>query len=129
MQKFIFLAGLMLVPTVALSSSNICKLEDNLLSAKAIAWDTSTGKAKVTDAFNETHTGQVRLERPHSSLGVKTNIFVKYDSPDYDDAAEYVIFPTGESEYRVIAVTYVFSDGGYHLSTLRGNHTASCMSM
>jgi hypothetical protein len=130
MRKLILIATFILFPTVSLANSNICKLEENSFSAQAIAWDSFNGKAKVTDTFNETHLGQVTLQREHAPWGVKTNIFVKYDSPKYgEDAAEYVIFPTGENEYRVIAVTYVLSDGRYHLSTSKGNYTATCISL
>ena len=56
------------------------------------------------------------------------NIFVEHDPPDYD-AAEYVIFPTSESEHRVIGVTYVFENGNYHLNTLHGNNEAECLQL
>jgi len=130
MKKLIFISIFILFPVVSFASSNICKLEESLFGAKAIAWDSFNGKAKVTDTFNETHLGQVTLQREHAPWGVKTNIFVKYYSPkDGVDAAEYMIFPTGRKEYRVIAVDYVLSDGRYHLNTSQGNYTATCISL
>lgn len=116
----------------ALGSSNICNLEESLINAKAISWNSNTGKATVKDAFHDTHKGRVRLVTPHSfsesSSGEKINIFVKHDSAD-TDASEYLIFPVAKNEHRVIGVGYVSRDGKYHLDRFLGNNAASCIQM
>lgn len=130
MKSSLYIIALILFSPYVLANSTICKLEESLTGIKGIAWDSSTLVAKVTDSLDRTHEGKVTLVREHKPYGEKTNIFVEYEQPYYGaDAAEYVVFPTGENEFRVIGVTYVFKGSKYHLSTSKGNYKATCLSM
>lgn len=66
MKKFTFLTIFLLLPTAAWANSTICKLEESLFNAKAIAWDSVTLEAKITDSLDQNHSGKVRLEREHN---------------------------------------------------------------
>lgn len=130
MKNLVFIAILSLISPLAIANSTICKPEESLTGIKALAWDSSTLIAKVTDKLNNTHEGKVTLVREHKPYGIKTNIFIKYRQPYYgEDAAEYMVFPTGENQHRVIGVSYVFRNNEYHLTTSVGNYSAICLSM
>ena len=133
MKNLAFIVILSLISPLAIANSTICKpyiSEESLIGIKAFAWDSSTLVAKVTDMLNNTHEGKVTLVREHKPYGVKTNIFIKYRQPYHgEDAAEYVVFPTGKNQFRVKGVTYIFRNNEYHLSTSEGNYSATCLSM
>src|SRR5450755_3522607 len=89
------------------SASTICKVEDSTIGIKAIAWNDDDGTAKVTDLLNHTFAGRISLKREHGD-GEKVNIYVRYDHPYFGaDAAEYIVFPWRNGQFRVIGVTYV----------------------
>jgi hypothetical protein len=124
---------LMLLCATAVSNANgatICKLEDSGTGIKAIAWDENDGTAKVTDSLNKTYAGRVEFTRPHSADGKKVNILIKYDPPSFGaDAAEYIIFPVGKNQFRVIGVTYIIRNNERYLNTEEGNREATCISL
>ncbi|WP_211252093.1 hypothetical protein [Vibrio rhizosphaerae] len=129
MQKPMFTSLLIFLSPVVVAKSTVCQLEASEFGIKTIAWDSTTRAAKITEYSNDIHEGKVTLVREHQPYGVKTNIFVQYQPPYYgQDAAEYVIFPTAEDQYRVIGVAYVLRDNHYYLSTSQGNYQASCQS-
>ncbi|ASA57409.1 hypothetical protein [Vibrio gazogenes] len=118
---------LILLSPIVVAQSTTCTLEESEFGIKTIVWDSSTLAAKVTEYSNDIHEGKVTLEREHQPYGVKTNIYVQYQQPYFgQDAAEYVIFPTGQDQYRVIGVGYVFRNNQYYLSTSQGNYQATC---
>jgi hypothetical protein len=125
--------GLMLLCAVGVSNANattICKLEESGIGIKAIAWDEKDGTAKVTDMLDKTYAGRVEFTRPHGADGVKVNILIKYDPPRFGaDAAEYIIFPVGKNQFRVIGVTYIIRNNERFLDTDEGNHVATCISL
>ena len=113
---------LSLLPTAPWANLTLYKLEDDLTSIKAIAWDSETGVAKITDRHNDSHEGMVTLTRKHSALENKTNIYIKYEESYYgEDAAEFIVFPdlypVGENNFRVIGVSYILKGGEKFLST------------
>ncbi|WP_182289084.1 hypothetical protein [Vibrio spartinae] len=119
---------LMLFSPIVVAQSTTCQLEESEFGIKTIAWDSATLAAKVTEYSNDIHEGKVTLVREHKPYGVKTNIYVQYQQPYYgQDAAEYVVFPTAEDQYRVIGVGYVFRNHQYYLSTSQGNYQATCI--
>jgi len=124
------IAVLSLISPLVFANSTICKLEGDPIGIKALAWDDATFAAKVTDTLDNIHDGKVTLAREHKPYGTKTNIFIKYRQQYYGaDAAEYVVFPVGKNQFRIIGVTYVLNNNSYHLNTLVGNYSAICYSM
>jgi len=71
MKHALFLLILSILSSITFASSTICKLEENQTGVKAIAWDSSTLDAKVTDNLNNTHQGKVTLAREHKPYGVR----------------------------------------------------------
>ena len=111
------------------NASTICKIEDSLTGPKAIAWNDEDGTAKITDMLNKTFAGRISLKRKHDG-GEKVNIYVKYEQPYYgDDAAEYIIFPVGNGQFRIIGVTYVIRYNEKYLNTSSGNYLATCIKL
>ena len=130
MKNIVPIAALSLISPLVLANSTICKLEGDPIGIKALAWDDATFAARVTDIMDNIHDGKVTLVREHKPYGTKTNILIKYQQPYYGaDAAEYVVFPVGKNQFRLIGVTYVLNDNSYRLSTLVGNYSAICISM
>lgn len=124
------LITILFLPSVALAQLTMCKPEkDTVGSVKAIGWDLGTGRAKITDDLNKTFEGKVTLTREHSGLGLKVNVYVKYDAPYYGaDAAEYIVFPVQKDDFRIIAVGYIFKGGKQYLTSSSGSVSAICIS-
>ena len=110
------------------NASTICVVEDSDIGGiRRIEWSDTSGMATVTDNLNASHSGRVVLQQKHSMNGVKVNVYVKYNKPYYgDDAAEYVIFPSGNGQFRVIGITYVIRNNDKFLNTLVGNNAVTC---
>ncbi|MBI2182508.1 MAG: hypothetical protein HYU31_17030 [Deltaproteobacteria bacterium] len=122
----LFLCGLMAGNS---NASTICKIEDSLIGIKAIAWNDEDGTAKITDTLNNTLAGRISLKRKHDG-GEKVNIYLKYERPYYgDDAAEYMIFPVGNGQFRIIGVTYVIRNNEKYLNASSGNFLATCIKL
>ena len=109
-------------------ASTACIVEDSGIGGiKTIAWNVENETAKVTDNLNTTHSGRVVLQQKHSKDGVKVNVYVKYEKPYYgDDAAEYIVFPSGNGQFRVIGITYVIRDNEKYFNALIGNFAVTC---
>jgi hypothetical protein len=130
MQRIFGLILLCVTVAANTNAATICKLEDSGIGIKAIAWDEKDGTARVTDMLNKTYPGRVEFTRPHSADGEKVSILIKYDPPRYGaDAAEYIIFPVGKNQFRVIGVTYIIRNNERYLNSLEGNHEATCITL
>jgi hypothetical protein len=111
------------------NASTICKVEDSTTGIKAIAWNEEDGTAKITDSMNNTVAGRISLKRKHND-GEKVNILLRYDRPHFGaDAAEYIVFPVGNGQFRVIGITYIIRNGEKFLNTADGNYSATCVSL
>lgn len=127
---FQILLILILTPSISWASTTICKIEESSTGIKAIAWDSSTGIAKLTDMFNNSKEGKVTLSREHNKDGKKTNLYFKNEKTLYGiDAQEFIVFPIAKNSYRIIGVSYVFKDGAQYLNASEGNYSATCLSM
>jgi hypothetical protein len=123
------IAFFLIFPLYGWASTTICKVEEKVGAIKAITWDTETRKATIKDSFGDERQGMLTYSRQHSDSGNKVNIYLEYDEPFYgDDAAEFIVFPVSGG-YRVIGTSYIIRSGKKYLNTLKGNYTATCLSM
>lgn len=121
---------LTLTPTISWASTTICKVEEISVGVKAVAWDSSTGIAKLTDILDNYKEGRVTLSRKHNDDGIKTNLYFKNEKTDYGiGAQEFIVFPISKNKYRIIGVSYLSKDGVQYLNASEGNYSATCLSM
>lgn len=119
---------LLAVIAVCADASTICTVAKSSIGGiKSIEWSDQSGVATVIDDLNVAHSGRVVFRQKHSKDGAKINIYVKYDEPYYGDyAAEFVVFPSGNGQFRVIGISYVIRDNEKFLNTLIGNDVVMC---
>jgi len=128
MKHFLLSVILYSISYGAFSSSTICEVEKTQIGVKSLTWNSVTLSARVTDELNTIHEGKVSLITEHRPYGVKTNIFIDYIEPYYGaDAAEYVVFPTRNGQFRVIGSRYIVNNGKLYLSSSLGNYSAKCI--
>jgi dihydrodipicolinate reductase len=120
------------LPIQIYAKSTICSVtseESDLFGIQALTWDEQTKVAKIRDMLGENYTGVVTYTRNHDE-GKKTNIYIKFSKPYYgSDAAEFIVFPISENEFRVIGVTYILRNNKQLLSILMENDPATCVSI
>jgi hypothetical protein len=102
---------------------------NSTIGIKVIAWNELDGTAKITDMLNKTFAGRISLKGKHNA-GEKVNIFIRYEPAYYGaDAAEHMIFPVANGQFRVIGVTYISRNDEKYLNTAEGNYLAACISL
>jgi hypothetical protein len=112
------------------AGSTICKVEESSIGIKAIGWNDENMTAKVTDSLGDSFNGVITLKRQHSSDGEKVNLLFEFGKPRLGlDAKEYIVFPIGKNEFRVIGVAYIVRGGQRYLEMSEGNYKATCISM
>lgn len=128
----IILMAVSLLPIYSHATTTICTVEQDaydLLGIETVVWDDQKKTATISGGINKNQKGIVTAVRKHGN-GEKVNIFIKYTVPNgISDAAELMIFPMNEDEFRVIGVTYNYKNGNRLLDLFTGNQTAKCKSL
>ena len=67
------------------------------------------------------------MSRPHDS-GSKVNLFFP-DVQPFSEDQEYIVFPVGKEQHRIIGVSYRTINGTRVLNASLGNYEAHCSSL
>lgn len=129
---YIVPALLALASATSSFGSTTCKVASEIpsLALASISWDTESKQAKILTKADETISGQVTFSRPHNQ-GVKVNLAFSLSEREriLNDELEFMIFPTGNSGYRLVVIGYRVIQGTKVLNTSLGNYEATCTTL